>query len=157
MHRTEVFETIPFTHFRTIPFGDTDAAAIVYTPRFVDYCMEAIEVWFKQYIGIDWYWINVRDQRGTPVVHLELDFTGPLIGGDELGITLEVGEIGRSTLTLKLVGSRGPSQGGGGSSVFNAKFVFCFVDTSENKSIPIPVESLEKIHAYKNVMQAEAG
>jgi len=147
-------QAIPFVHLRTITFGDTDAAAIVYTPRFVDYCMEAIEVWFKQYIGIDWYWINVRDQRGTPVVHLELDFTGPLIGGDELGVRLEVGDIGRSTLTLLLEGLRAPGDEQISTSVFTAKFIFCFVDTAANKSISIPLESLEKIQAYQQAMLA---
>lgn len=155
MQQPEYSKLIPFIHWRTIPFGDTDAAAIVYTPRFVDYCMEAIEVWFKQYIGIDWYWINVRDQRGTPVVHLELDFTGPLISGDSLGVRLEVSDIGRSTLTLLLEGVKDSHEAQDNFSVFTAKFVFCFVDTAENKSIPIPPASIEKIRAYQSAMLIE--
>lgn len=142
-------KTVPFIHWRTVIFGDTDAAAIVYTPRFVDYCMEAIEVWFKEYIGIDWYWINVRDQRGTPVVHLELDFTGALIAGDELGVKLGVDSIGRSALTLVLEGQKKQKEAEQLTAVFTAKFIFCFVDKKENRSIRIPAEALEKIQAYK--------
>lgn len=145
----------PFTHWRTISFGDTDAAAIVYTTRFTDYCMQAVEVWFKQYIGVDWYWINVRDRRGTPVVHLEMDFFGPLIAGDELGVTLAVSEVGRSTLKLALEGRKqGDQDNPEGGKIFSANYVFCFVDTDKNRAIAIPQESLDRVRYY--IRQCEA-
>lgn len=34
----------PFIHRRTIRFGETDAAAIVYTARFFEYALDAIDV-----------------------------------------------------------------------------------------------------------------
>jgi len=139
----------PFIHWRTISFGDTDAAAIVYTPRFTDYCMQAMEVWFKEYIGVDWYRINVCEQRGTPVVHLEMDFYGPAIAGDQLGVRVLVNEVGRSTLIMDLEGRKKAAMGETQQQkIFSAKYIFCFVDTEKNRSIAIPSETLARVDRY---------
>ncbi len=36
---------LPFTVTRTVKRGDCDPAGIIYTPRVLDYAMEALEAW----------------------------------------------------------------------------------------------------------------
>lgn len=138
----------PFIHWRTVLFGETDAAAIVYTPRFSDYCMEAAEVWFREYIGLDWFQSNVELGLGTPVVHMEIDFVAPLIGGDTLGVLVRVEKIGRSTVILSFEGIKGRNLKNGKITSFTARFVFCFTDKKANGAITIPARQRERIEAY---------
>lgn len=137
----------PYVHWRTIPFGDTDAAAIVYTPRFSDYCMEAVEIWFREYIGVDWFHMNTELGLGTPVVHIETSFKAPLIAGDELGVVVRVASVGRSAVTLALEGRRKRAQAAGQITAFNARYVFCFTEKGKG-AIAIPANRRERIEAY---------
>ena len=138
---------IPFVHWRRISFGDTDPAGIVYTPRFSDYSMEAIEVWLSDYIGVNWAQINLEEQRGTPVVNMEMTFISPLKANDRCGIYIYVKEIGRTSLTLSLRGFRSVSRNDEEKSVFNARFVFCFTENNV-RAIPIPAATRAKLEAY---------
>ncbi len=138
----------PYVQWRNIPFGDTDAAAIVYTPRFSDYCMEAVEIWFRDYVGVDWYRMNTEFGRGTPVVHMEITFKAPLIGNDRLGVVIRVVKMGRSTVTLDLEGVRERTQPDGQLTAFNARYVFCFTE-KERGAIAIPDHWRAAIEAYR--------
>ncbi|MEJ2446280.1 MAG: acyl-CoA thioesterase [Exilibacterium sp.] len=138
----------PYIHWRTVSFGDTDAAAIVYTPRFSIYCMEAAEVWFREYLRFDWYHMNVEFGQGTPVVHMEMDFTAPLIGNDKLGVVVRVGKVGRSTVTLDFEGIRVRKPAAEQVATFTGRYVFCFTDKKVKGAIPIPPEQRELIQAY---------
>lgn len=115
---------MPFIHQRIIAFGDTDAAGIVYTPRFSHFCMEAAEVWFREIIDYDWYRINIELGLGTPVVHMEVDFLGPLIAGDQLSTRVAVKSLGRTSIALGFEGLKGPLQ----QPVFSGLFIFCCTD-----------------------------
>ncbi len=141
-------KTEPYIHWRTILFGETDAAAIVYTPRFADYCMEAAEVWFRETIDFDWFRSNVETGQGTPVVHMEIDFIAPLVGGDTLGVLVRVEKVGRSTVTLSFEGIKGRNLKRGKITSFTARFVYCFTDKQVGGSISIPSRQRERIEAY---------
>lgn len=145
----------PYVHWRTILFGDTDAAAVVYTPKFTDYCMEAAEVWFRDYVGIDWFQNCTELGQGTPVVHMELDFTAGLIGNDNLGVVVRVGKLGRSTVTLEFEGIRIRGEDDDPTDCFTAKFTFCFISAKNRTSLTIPDNQRELIEAYCSGCEAE--
>ena len=65
-------DQVPFVHRRVPTWGETDGARIVYTVRFVDYAMDAIEAWFRE----------VEIPHGNVVVASEptLDAYGKAIG-----------------------------------------------------------------------------
>lgn len=143
-----------YTHFRTIIFGDTDAAAIVYTPNFSNYCMEAAESWFKQYLDVDWYTLNTQHAMGTPVVHMEIDFFAPLRAGDLLGTSVEVERIGNSTITLifkgNILSAKGVSETLDKTVLcFSAKYIFCFTSIQAGGSVPIPKKQLQLLEKYE--------
>jgi len=138
----------PYVHWRTIAFGDTDAAAIVYTTRYTDYCMDASEVWFREYLAMDWYQINVEQGLGTPVVHMELDFTASLIGGDKLGVVVRVKKVGNSTVTLEFEGLRQRAGIVQHTQCFTAKFIHCFYSNELAGAMPIPDKQRKLLNLY---------
>ncbi len=139
----------PYIHWRTILFGDTDAAAIVYTPRYADYCMEAAEVWFREFIGIDWYHHNTEQGMGTPVVHMDFDFVSSLIGNDSLGLKIIVSKVGQSTITLDFEGVRKRDDEEALVLCLKATIVFCFFSHKTERASPIPDEQRTLINEYR--------
>lgn len=149
-----------FSHQRVITFGDTDAAGIVYTPRFSHFCMEAAEVWFREVIDYDWYRTNTESGQGTPVVHMEIDFRGPLVAGDRLSTQISVKTIGRTTIALAFEGLKDKGLAGTAQQpVFTGLFVFCC--TGQNrKSMPVPARQRQLAEAFldagKDIKEAGA-
>jgi len=141
-------KTVPYVHWRMVLFGDTDAAKVVYTPRFSDYCMEAAEFWFREYVEIDWFHHSTELGLGTPVVHMELDFTAALIGNDKLGIVVRVGNLGSKSVTLEFEGRRYRGDDDTPTVCFNAKFIFCFIETESRKAITITDDNRILIESY---------
>jgi len=147
----------PYVHKRRILFGDTDAAGIVYTSRFPDYCMQASEHWFRECLEIDWYDININGGMGTPVVHMELDFMASLIGGDELNVEVTVENFGNATVTLAFLGYKNTAVSGRDNPCFSARFIYCFFSKKVNGSMAIPQRQRELLERYKRNCNPEKG
>ena len=84
MSRVVDGKTYPFLHARRIRWGESDPARIVYTARFLDFAMDAIEAFFTDRLGASFYEFNMDHGLGTPFVHVELDFRSPLTPRDTL-------------------------------------------------------------------------
>lgn len=91
-----------FQFRRKVRFGDVDAAAIVFYPRYFDMLNDAVDDWFAS-MGMDFFAMHRTHGIGVPTVHLECDFLAPSELGDELTIELTPVEIGRSSCTLDYV------------------------------------------------------
>ena len=65
-------DRIPYIYTRTPSWSETDAAQIIYTVKFVDYAMEAIEYWFRDVFGLDWFTMNTEKDMGTLLLELLL-------------------------------------------------------------------------------------
>lgn len=135
---------LPFVYRRDIFWGDTDTALIVYTGRFVDYALEAIESWFRAYLGTDWYQLNVDRKMGTPFVHVDIDFVSPLTPRDHLGVAVRVERLGTSSLGFRIEGYANEER-----LSFRGHLVCAFVDITTMSKIPIPDEYRDKIAAYQ--------
>lgn len=140
---------VPYVYEHTVKFGETDAAAMVYTPRFADYCMEAAEVWFREYLDFDWYEINTSRGMGTPVVHMEMDFKLALKGADVIGVEVLVAHLGVKSITLLFSGRKLNEDGSVGES-FSGRFVYCITSQSAGGAIAIPDAQVARIKAYMN-------
>ena len=144
--------TALFVHHRRITWGETDAARIAYTARFLDFAMEAVEAWWRERIGIDWYDLNVDRGIGTPFVHASLDFRSPVTPRDTLATTVTLTRLGGSSLRFGLVGRAA------GRLVYEANLVCAFVAASAMKPIRIPADlhaALEREAALAGTGQAE--
>lgn len=133
----------PYVHRRIINWSDTDAAQIVYTVRFLDYVMEAIEGWWRAVIGTSWYDMNMDRNIGTPVVSVNFDFKAPLTPKHVLELTVLVERAGRASITFNVYGDRDD-----GVRSFVARLTACAVDNRVQKSIEIPPEWRGRIEAY---------
>ena len=133
-----------YVDVRNIRFGETDAARIVYTVRFFDYAIDAIDGWYEAVAGITLFDLNMNYDISCPFVHAELDFLAPLRPGDELATEVLVERMGRSSLSFVV-------QGGvvGGHEAFVGRFTVSFIAPSAMKSIPIPPQIAERVLRYQ--------
>jgi 4-hydroxybenzoyl-CoA thioesterase len=138
----------PYVYSRLIQWGDTDAAKIVYTGRYLDYCLETIEGWFKETCQTNWYVLNVDRSTGTPFVNVNLDFKAPLTPRHTLQVELLVDRMGKSALSFKLTGKQN-----GEAIAFEARLTCCFVNNVEMKSIEIPDDIRTNIQGYIDACQ----
>lgn len=133
----------PFVHHRVINWSDTDAALIVYTVRFVDFSMEAIEQWFRTVVGSGWYEMNMDRGLGTPFVKVDIDFKAPLTPRHKLKMTVLVERLGRSSISFQVTGERDD-----GVCSFVGRLVCCAVDTGTKKPVAIPDDWRANIEDY---------
>ena len=89
-----------FEHRRPVRWSDVDAAGIVYFPRFLDYCHDAIEALFGALPG-GYPALTMQRRIGVPTVHLEADFRAPLRYGDTCLVCLEVGHLGEKSIRFR--------------------------------------------------------
>jgi 4-hydroxybenzoyl-CoA thioesterase len=90
---------------KLIRFAHCDPAGIVFYPRYTELCNEVVEDWFADGLGVPFPELHERRRLGVPAVRLEIDFATPSHYGDVLLFQLEVTEVGRTSLTLAIVGS----------------------------------------------------
>ena len=132
MDRPAGHDGAPFVHRRRILWGETDAARIAYTARFLDFAMEALEGWFQDRLGVGWYELNVDHGVGTPFVHASLDFRSPVTPRDTLDSSVLLVGRGRSSLRFAVAGRVG------NRLVYEAKLACAFVDAAAMRPIPAP-------------------
>ena len=88
---------------RTVAFGDCDPAGILYTPRALDYCLEAIDEFWKSILeGRGWYEMNVDLDRGTPFVNVNINFRSPITARFPLQVSTELTKVGSSSVTFEV-------------------------------------------------------
>lgn len=89
-----------FEYPRPVRWSDIDAAGIVYFPRFLEYCHDALEALFNALPG-GYPDLTMRRRLGVPSVHLEVDFKSPLRYGDTCLVRVSVTRMGRSSITFR--------------------------------------------------------
>ena len=122
-----------FSYERRIRFEDVDAASIVFFPRFLGYCHEAMEAMLAPVRG--GYAGLVVDRRlGLPAVRVEAEFKSPLRFGDVARISVVVERIGRSSATLRYSIERERD----GEVVATIRHVVVLSDLGTLTSTPLP-------------------
>ena len=127
-----------------VNWGDCDAAGIIYTPRVLDYAMEALEEWYINYLECDWLDLNVKDNMGVPTVRMECDFLAPMVPGQEFRVVITIEKLGATSITYKVLGTDTKTN----QPCFDARFVACFIQRPQFKAIPIPDIYKERIKNY---------
>lgn len=135
----------PFVHRRTVVWSDTDPAKIVYTGRFLDFMLEAIEALLRERLGVDWYRMNVDEKIGTPFVNVGLDFKSPVTPREPLDIRVLVSRVGHSSVMFAVQGNGADS----GVLKFTGSATFVFVTAADVRPCDIPA-------GYRLVLETEA-
>jgi 4-hydroxybenzoyl-CoA thioesterase len=96
-----------FRREQRVRFHHCDPAGIVFYPRYFGLFHELMEDWFTGALGED-YAAFVRGGHGLPAVKVECEFLAPNPLGDVIALELSVAKLGKSSVTLRIVGtSRG--------------------------------------------------
>ncbi len=133
-------ETARFVHRRRIVWGDTDAAGIVYTPRIAHFVVEAVEVWFRERLSVEWL-----AGPHTPFVSLSCRFVSPMTPADTIDVEVSLVRAGRSALDFALVAQAGSRL------CWTAETTCVFVDGETFRSRPIPAELIAPIEAERSL------
>ena len=123
---------VPFTHEITVGWADCDPAAIAFTGRIPYWSLEAIEVFWREIVGVDWYALNLDLGFGTPFVHMSLDFSAPVTPRHRLICTVEVERLGTTSITFRVRGAQG------GKACFAGRFTCVFVHADRMAPTPPP-------------------
>jgi 4-hydroxybenzoyl-CoA thioesterase len=134
--------TMKFTKKKVVRFSHCDPAGIVFYPRYSELCNEMVEDWFSEALGVDFHHLQERLRLSIPAVRLESEFISPSTYGDMLEFSLEVQEMGRSSMTLAISARCGEQE----RVRFFLKVVLISLETM--RSVPIEGEWKEKFSAY---------
>lgn len=116
-----------FVHAIDPYWADADPAGIVYTARFTDYALRAIDAWMIARVGAGFYRMNTEWGIGTPFVHTECDLRAPARPGEALNIAVFIERVGTTSLTFTVQG-RGAERG---LLHFEGRFVCVCVNSLE--------------------------
>ena len=137
---------IPFTVRRRLYWGDSDTAEIGYAAKFVDFGIEAIEVWWEAVLATNWYELK-RKGMGNPMVGMSLDFHSPIVVGDRMDVAVFIEQLGNASIAYRIEGSKV----GGGLS-FSGQFTHALVEnvhTPQIRACPFPDDWRRRIEGYQ--------
>ena len=142
--KEEPFVTPPgaFTRTVAIRFSHCDPAGIVYFPNYFDMFNGLIEDWYTEQLGVDYSNLILNEHFGFPFVHIETDFKIPSRMGEHLDLTLLLTRIGRSSLSVVIVGHLA------GIERLRARLVTAMMSLETQHAIELPPALREKFEAY---------
>src|SRR5262249_13857012 len=129
---------------RTVPirFSHCDPAGIVYFPHYFDMFNGLIEDWYTEQLGMEYAKLILGDRHGFPFVHIETDFKIPSRMGEHLNLTLLLERVGRSSLTMVIVGHLA------GVERLRARLVTAMTSLATHQSVKLPATLREKLQTY---------
>lgn len=127
-----------FSYERTVHWSDCDPANMVFTGKIPYFALDAIDSWWEEKVGDDWFRLNVDRNIGLPFVHISVDFKKPVTTRAKLICTVELIKLGSSSVRFHVVGKQNDEL------CFEGQFVEVFVqaNTHTKISIPEPYKSL---------------
>ncbi len=85
---------------RRVEFGDTDMAGIMHFTNYFK-LMESVETEFLNSLGLNVFWSDEHGTWGFPRVAASCEYFGPARFGDVLDITVEVVNVGNTSISYK--------------------------------------------------------
>jgi 4-hydroxybenzoyl-CoA thioesterase len=131
-----------FTRTVAIRFSHCDPAGIVYFPHYFNMFNGVIEDWYTERLGIEYAKLILADRHGFPFVHIETDFKIPSRMGEHLDLTLLLERVGRSSLTVVIVGHLA------GIERLRARLVTAMTSLETQQSVELPAALREKLQTY---------
>jgi 4-hydroxybenzoyl-CoA thioesterase len=139
-----------FELVRPVRWSDVDAAGIVYFPRFLEYCHDAIEALFGELEG-GYAKLTQLRKIGVPSVHVEVNFLAPLRYGDVCRVRVHVEKIGRSSVTFRHVLLRDdPDDPSGAIVCCEVRHVVVVSDLVALKGTVIPDDVLAVLESHRD-------
>jgi len=129
---------------RTVPirFSHCDPAGIVYFPHYFDMFNGLIEDWYTEQLGVDYSELILNERHGFPFVHIETDFKIPSRMGEHLDLTLLLMRVGRSSLSVVIVGHLA------GVERLRARLVTAMTSLETHRAVEFPHDLRDKFESY---------
>ncbi len=114
--------------------GNCDPAGIVYTPEFFHFFNQAIEAWFCDCLGIDYY--ECLGPRGVGLGYAEASatFLAPCMMGEKLKIHVVVERVGTKSYSLILHALKD------GAEALRGRFTTVTTSLDAHRAIEIPTD-----------------
>lgn len=139
----------PYVQWRVVKWGECDPAGVTYTPRTLDWAIEAFEGWVRDAIGMSWIPLNFEKGLATPVVRAEVDFHKAMRPDLEFRTELRVEKLGKASLRLRIDGFDGAK-----ACYFTVHLVTCLIDRKTWAATPFPPGYRKRITAYQKACDA---
>ena len=133
-----------FTYTRTIAFGECDSARVLYTPRAVDFAVEAVESWFDEIVGVSWSQLVTIHGLEATFLSMECDYLKPMTAGQTIRVQVRVVDSTTELLTVSAQAERTS-----GEPVFRVRFEICLTNLADRTSVPIPDLFRESVRQYR--------
>ena len=89
-----------FSRTIKVRFAHTDAAGIMFYPRYFGLVNDVVEDWFGDGLGFDFKHLHIDEKRAVPTAHIRADFFRPSFMHDMLTFTLELTKVGNSSISI---------------------------------------------------------
>lgn len=96
-----------YTREIQIEFNHCDPAGIVFYPRYFEMTNSVVENFFNDVVGRSFASMHRGADNGVPTVSLAAEFVAPSRLGDKVLFSLTIEKLGRSSVSLKIVGQMG--------------------------------------------------
>lgn len=138
---SETSKPAEFEHSIRVRWSDCDPANIAFTGRIPYFALEAIDAWWENTVGDDWFRMNLDQDIGTPFVHLSLDFHSPITPRHTLMCKVQLVRLGNSSVRFAVNGFQNEVL------CFSGEFVEVFVEARAHKKTGIPVQFKARLEA----------
>lgn len=133
----------PFIYQRKVAFGECDPARIFFSPRAVDYAVEAVEAWFEEVLGATWGELIRSHNLEVRFVSVECDYQRSLVAGQGIQVRLAAVKADPDAFILSATGELGAAE-----PSFSATLEIRFVDCDSGRFIPAPERFLDIARSY---------
>ena len=123
-----------FEHKLRVGWGDCDPACIAYTGRLPNFALEAIDAWWGDTIGANWFQMEMDRGSGAPFVSLSMDFRSPVTPRHTLICKVAPTKISKTSVTLRVEGWQDDVL------CFEGSFTEIFIVPGKLKSVRPPEE-----------------
>ena len=132
---------------RTVPirFSHCDPAGIVYFPHYFDMFNGLIEDWYTEQLGVNYAKLILDARHGFPFVHIETDFKLPSRMGEQLDLTLLLERVGRSSLSVIIVGHLA------GVERLRARLTTAMTSLETQRSVELPNTLRDRFEEYQKL------
>ena len=144
-----VVSDAPLVIRRVVRWGECDPAGIVYTPRFLDYCVTAYEAFLGQMLGGPLHATKHAMGVDFPFRGAELDFRSPLPLDAAFTMEVRVGDIRTRTFDLHVTARHVVAEGKRkGPIAFVARLTPVVVDPETRSAVALPKTLKDRVSDY---------
>lgn len=131
---------------RSVRWSECDPAGIVFTPRFLDFCVSAYEAFIGKMLGGPLHAAKEPLGIDFPMRGVEMDFRASLPALSLLEMEVRLGELRSRTFDLHIEGRRLDKAGPG--TAFRARLTPITVDRTTRAAVALPASLRAALEDY---------